>query len=74
MTTRKTGRHVETEPDWEAAFSLQFRVMPVYTLVFEWCSSDVSIYVIIYRLSKFDTHKGIRLGGCRRNKSLAVFV
>jgi len=44
MTTRKTGRHVETEPDWEAAFSLQFRVMPVYTLVFEWCSSDLLIF------------------------------
>ena len=42
MTTRKTGRHIETEPDWEAAFSLQFRVMPVYTLVFDWCASDVS--------------------------------
>ena len=42
MTTRKTGRHIETEPDWEGAFSLQFRVMPVYTLVFDWCASDVS--------------------------------
>lgn len=44
MTTRKTGRHIETEPDWEAAFSLQFRVMPVYTLVYEWCSSDLLIF------------------------------
>lgn len=44
MTTRKTGRHIETEPDWEAAFSLQFRVMPVYTLVFDWCASDLLVF------------------------------
>ena len=42
MTIRKIGRDIETEPDWEAAFSLQFKVMPVYTLVFDWCASDVS--------------------------------
>lgn len=56
MTTRKTGRHIETEPDWEAAFTLQFRVMPVYTLVYDWCASDVSfdvlqLNVIEYRAS-----------------------
>lgn len=42
MTTRKTGRHVEIEPDWEAAFNLQMRMMPVYSLVYDWCFSDVS--------------------------------
>lgn len=44
LTTRKTGRHIETEPEWEAAFTLQFRVKPVYTLVNEWCSSDVPVF------------------------------
>ncbi len=42
MVTRKTGRHIETEPDYEGAFTLQIRMMPVYTLVYEWCFSDVS--------------------------------
>lgn len=44
MTTRKTGRHVEIEPDWEAAFNLQMRMMPVYSLVYDWCFSDVLIF------------------------------
>ena len=42
MVTRKTGRHIETEPDYEGAFTLQIRMMPVYTLVYDWCFSDVS--------------------------------
>ena len=42
MTTRKIGRHIETEPDWEASFTLQFRVTPVVSLVWDWCASDVS--------------------------------
>ena len=42
MTTRKIGRHIETEPDWEASFTLQFRVTPVISLVWDWCASDVS--------------------------------
>ncbi|XP_078350500.1 E3 ubiquitin-protein ligase UBR2-like [Oculina patagonica] len=44
MVTRKTGRHIETEPDYEGAFTLQIRMMPVYTLVYEWCFSDVLIF------------------------------
>ena len=42
MVTRKTGRHIETEPDYEGAFTLQIRMMPVYALVYDWCFSDVS--------------------------------
>ena len=42
MVTRKTGRHIETEPDYEGAFTLQIRMMPVYSLVYDWCFSDVS--------------------------------
>lgn len=42
LVTRKTGRHIETEPDCEGAFTLQIRMMPVYALVFDWCFSDVS--------------------------------
>ena len=42
LVTRKTGRHIETEPDYEGAFTLQIRMMPVYTLVYDWCFSDVS--------------------------------
>ena len=42
LVTRKTGRHIETEPDYEGAFTLQIRMMAVYALVFDWCFSDVS--------------------------------
>ncbi|XP_029189284.2 E3 ubiquitin-protein ligase UBR2-like [Acropora millepora] len=44
MTTRKIGRHIETEPDWEASFTLQFRVTPVISLVWDWCSSDLLVF------------------------------
>ena len=49
MTTRKTGRHIETEPDWEAAFGLQLRMMPIMTLVYDWCFSDVSRVISLFR-------------------------
>lgn len=44
MTTRKTGQHIETDPDWEAAFTLQFRVKPLFTLVWDWCASDLLVF------------------------------
>ncbi|XP_015779169.1 PREDICTED: LOW QUALITY PROTEIN: E3 ubiquitin-protein ligase UBR2-like [Acropora digitifera] len=44
MTTRKIGRHIETEPDWEASFTLQFRVTPVISLVWDWCASDLLVF------------------------------
>lgn len=56
MVTRKTGRHIETEPDYEGAFTLQIRMMPVYTLVYEWCFSDVSVlYANKILLAKYTT-------------------
>ena len=45
MVTRKTGQHIETEPDYEGAFTLQIRMMPVYALVYDWCFSDVSTVI-----------------------------
>ena len=47
MVTRKTGQHIETEPDYEGAFTLQIRMMPVYALVYDWCFSDVSTVIRI---------------------------
>lgn len=41
-TTRKTGRHIESDPDWESAFTLQLRMIPILNMLFEWCTSDVS--------------------------------
>lgn len=51
MVTRKTGRHIETEPDYEGAFTLQIRMMPVYTLVYDWCFSDVSKLYTVKQLT-----------------------
>ena len=49
MVTRKTGRHIETEPDYEGAFTLQIRMMPVYALVYDWCFSDVSTVKPVFK-------------------------
>lgn len=42
MVTRKTGQHIENDPEWELAFTLQMRIMPLLSMVCEWCLSDVS--------------------------------
>lgn len=42
MVTRKTGTHIESDPEWESAFTLQLRMMPVLSMVNDWCVSDVS--------------------------------
>ncbi|XP_048585826.1 E3 ubiquitin-protein ligase UBR2 isoform X2 [Nematostella vectensis] len=44
MVTRKTGQHIETDPEWESAFTIQLRMMPIFTMVNDWCVGDLLVY------------------------------
>lgn len=39
---RQVGQHIEMEPEWEAAFTLQMKLTNIITVIQDWCSSDVS--------------------------------
>lgn len=38
---RQVGQHIEMEPEWEAAFTLQMKLTNIITMIQEWCSTDV---------------------------------
>lgn len=40
--TRQVGQHIEMEPEWEAAFTLQMRLTHVISMMQDWCALDVS--------------------------------
>lgn len=39
---RQVGQHIEMEPEWEAAFTLQMKLTHIISMIQEWCSTDVS--------------------------------
>ncbi|KAG2467425.1 UBR2 ligase, partial [Polypterus senegalus] len=41
--TRQVGQHIEMEPEWEAAFTLQMKLTHIISMMQEWCASDVLI-------------------------------
>jgi len=40
--TRQVGQHIEMEPEWEAAFTLQMKLTLVISMMQDWCALDVS--------------------------------
>lgn len=38
---RQVGQHIEMEPEWEAAFTLQMKLTHIISMIQEWCSTDV---------------------------------
>ncbi|KAI9514830.1 E3 ubiquitin-protein ligase ubr2 [Dissostichus eleginoides] len=46
---RQVGQHIEMEPEWEAAFTLQMKLSPIISLLEEWCCSDEQVLVAAYR-------------------------
>lgn len=38
---RQVGQHIEMEPEWEAAFTLQMKLTNIITMIQDWCSTDV---------------------------------
>lgn len=47
---RQTGQHMEYEPEWESAFNLHIKLAPVISLVLDWCSSDRTVLIKVYRM------------------------
>lgn len=42
--TRQVGQHIEMEPEWEAAFTLQMKLTLVISMMQDWCALDVSSF------------------------------
>lgn len=40
---RQVGQHIEMEPEWEAAFTLQMKLTHIISMIQEWCSTDVRL-------------------------------
>ncbi|GAB1601270.1 E3 ubiquitin-protein ligase UBR2-like isoform X2 [Argonauta hians] len=64
--TRKTGQHLEIEPEWESAFNLQLRLQDNIALFLDWCGSNRSVFIDCFRATlrtlyqcrdKLDAHK-----------------
>ena len=43
-STRQVGQHIEMEPEWEAAFTLQMKLTHVISMIQDWCALDVSLF------------------------------
>ncbi|XP_078462123.1 E3 ubiquitin-protein ligase UBR2 isoform X2 [Lampetra planeri] len=47
--SRQVSQHMEVEPEWEAAFTLQTKLTHVLAMLQEWCASDELVLVEAYR-------------------------
>ncbi|XP_023182974.1 E3 ubiquitin-protein ligase UBR2 isoform X2 [Xiphophorus maculatus] len=46
---RQVGQHIEMEPEWEAAFTLQMKLTHIITMMQEWCSTDEHVLIEAYK-------------------------
>ncbi|XP_031435449.1 E3 ubiquitin-protein ligase UBR2 isoform X1 [Clupea harengus] len=46
---RQVGQHIEMEPEWEAAFTLQMKLTHIISMIQEWCASDEPVLIEAYR-------------------------
>ncbi|XP_074111177.1 ubr1 ubiquitin ligase [Cotesia typhae] len=46
---RQVSQHMEYEPEWESAFNLQVKLSPVISLTLDWCGSDRTVLIKIFR-------------------------
>ncbi|XP_075902159.1 E3 ubiquitin-protein ligase UBR2 isoform X1 [Nelusetta ayraudi] len=46
---RQVGQHIEMEPEWEAAFTLQMKLTHIISMVQDWCCSDERVLIEAYR-------------------------
>ncbi|XP_045150705.1 E3 ubiquitin-protein ligase UBR2 [Echinops telfairi] len=47
--TRQVGQHIEMEPEWEAAFTLQMKLTHVISMMQDWCALDERVLIEAYR-------------------------
>ncbi|XP_060728096.1 E3 ubiquitin-protein ligase UBR2 isoform X6 [Tachysurus vachellii] len=46
---RQVGQHIEMEPEWEAAFTLQMKLTHIISMIQEWCASDEWVLIEAYK-------------------------
>uniref|UniRef100_A0A3B3CHS1 E3 ubiquitin-protein ligase n=1 Tax=Oryzias melastigma TaxID=30732 RepID=A0A3B3CHS1_ORYME len=46
---RQVGQHIEMEPEWEAAFTLQMKLTHIISMIQDWCSTDERVLIQAYR-------------------------
>ncbi|TSK42134.1 E3 ubiquitin-protein ligase UBR2 [Bagarius yarrelli] len=46
---RQVGQHIEMEPEWEAAFTLQMKLTHIISMMQEWCASDEQVLIEAYK-------------------------
>ncbi|XP_034283591.1 E3 ubiquitin-protein ligase UBR2 isoform X2 [Pantherophis guttatus] len=49
--TRQVGQHIEMEPEWEAAFTLQMKLTHVISMMQDWCALDEKVLIEAYKKS-----------------------
>uniref|UniRef100_A0A8C0ISR0 E3 ubiquitin-protein ligase n=1 Tax=Chelonoidis abingdonii TaxID=106734 RepID=A0A8C0ISR0_CHEAB len=47
--TRQVGQHIEMEPEWEAAFTLQMKLTQVISMMQDWCALDEKVLIEAYK-------------------------
>ncbi|XP_064411682.1 E3 ubiquitin-protein ligase UBR2 isoform X4 [Latimeria chalumnae] len=47
--TRQVGQHIEMEPEWEAAFTLQMKLTHIISMMQDWCASDEQVLIEAYK-------------------------
>ncbi|KAL7992394.1 hypothetical protein Chor_016650 [Crotalus horridus] len=46
---RQVGQHIEVDPDWEAAISIQMQLKNILLIFQEWCACDEELLVTAYK-------------------------
>uniref|UniRef100_H2ZUK3 E3 ubiquitin-protein ligase n=1 Tax=Latimeria chalumnae TaxID=7897 RepID=H2ZUK3_LATCH len=46
---RQFGQHIEVEPEWEAAFTIQIHLKHILTMFQDWCASNEEVLLKAYR-------------------------
>ncbi|XP_064142257.1 E3 ubiquitin-protein ligase UBR2 isoform X8 [Loxodonta africana] len=47
--TRQVGQHIEMEPEWEAAFTLQMKLTHIISMMQDWCALDEKVLIEAYK-------------------------
>ncbi|XP_067091771.1 E3 ubiquitin-protein ligase UBR2 isoform X2 [Osmerus mordax] len=47
---RQVGQHIEMEPEWEAAFTLQMKLTHIISMMQEWCATDERVLIDAYKM------------------------
>ncbi|XP_078262328.1 E3 ubiquitin-protein ligase UBR1 [Rhinoraja longicauda] len=47
--SRQIGQHLEIEPEWESAFTIQMLLKCILSMIQEWCASDEQVLLRAYK-------------------------